>query len=138
MIYFSILSLMGRVVEEIDLGNFHIVYNTGPGAVNAGFLAFMRSDAYNFNAPAGRYVGVGNRSVTIVGNRSNEDEYITRVIEPLRVNSYKHELYQRTNMTHLTEAAGSIYKPKQVDESCMGRLYFLEIQNIHSFSKSVF
>lgn len=138
MIYFSVLSVMERVMQDNDLGNFHIVYNTGPGAVNAGFLAFMRSDAYNFNAPAGRYVGFGNRSVTIVGNRSNEDEYITRVIEPLRVNTYKHQLYQQTNMTHLTEAVGSIYKPKDIDESCMGRLYSLEIQNINSISRPAF
>jgi hypothetical protein len=121
---------MQKVLAEADLGNFQIVFTTGPGALNDGFVSFMRSYAYNYNTPAGRYVGVGNRSVTIVGNITNPDEYITRIIPPLVVAAKKHKLYQKMNMSHLTRLPGSVYKPTKRDESCMSRLYSLEIQNL--------
>ena len=123
MIYFCVLHLMDKVMDEKDLGNFRVVFTTGPGAVNAAFVTFMRSDAYSFKAPAGRYVGIGNRSVTIVGKRTNQDMYITRVIAPLKGNFGKHMIYQKTNMTHLTQAGGTVYKPKKTNESCRSRLY---------------
>ena len=129
MIFFSVLHLMAKVMDEKDLGNFGVVFTTGPGAVNAGFMSFMRNEDYFYNTPAGRYIGVDNRSVTIVGMKSNENMYITRVIEPLSDNAKKHKVYQKTNMTHLTEAGGTIYKPRKVDESCMSRLYTLGLQN---------
>ena len=138
MIYFSVLHLMAKVMNQGDLGNFQVVFTTGPGAVNAAFMSFMRNDDYYYNAPAGRYIGVGNRSVTIVGNQSNENMYITRVIEPLRDNASKHKVYQKTNMTHLTETGGTIYKPRKVDESCMSRLYSLTLQDLNSMSESAF
>jgi hypothetical protein len=130
LIYFTVLRLMEKVMAEADLGNFHIVFTTGPGALNAGFVSFMRDYSYNYNAPAGRYVGVGNRSVTIVGNKTNQDEYITRVIPSLISNAEKHELYQKMNMSHLTRLPGSSFEPAIVDETCMSRLYRLEIQNL--------
>ena len=120
---------MDKVMDEKDLGNFDVVFTTGPGVVNAAFMTFMQSPAYFYNAPAGRYIGVGNRSVTIVGNKTNEDMYITRVIAPLVKAADKHKIYQKTNMTHLTRAGGTIYKPKKVYESCMTRLYSLASQN---------
>ena len=124
-------------MEVKDLGAFPVVFITGPGAVNEGFMSFMRSDAYDFNTPAGRYIGVGNRSVTIVGNKTNQDMYITRVIAPVMNDTEKHRLYQETNMTHLTRIEGTPYKPKKVDESCMSRLYSLASQNYELMSKSL-
>ncbi len=90
-----------------------------------GFVSFMRNDSLYWKVPAGHYVGVGfNRTVTLVGNRTNENMYITRVIEPLLYNHVKHQIYQKSNMSHLTEEAGTIYKPQQSVESCLSRLFF--------------
>ena len=136
MIYFCVLHLMAKVMQVKDLGSFDVVFTTGPGAVNEAFVSFMRNRAYSYNSPAGRYIGVDNRSVTIVGNRSNENMYITRIIKPLVKAADKHKIYQQTNMTHLTRAGGTMYKPKKVDESCMSRLYSLEPQNNELMSES--
>ena len=78
---------MREIMSVPDLVNFHIVVTSASGALNAGVLSFMRNASYSFETPAGRYVGFGNRSVTIVGNGTNEDEYITRVI-PSLVNNW--------------------------------------------------
>ena len=112
-----------------DLVNFHIVVTSASGALNAGFLSFMRNASYSFATPADRYVGVGNRSVTIVGNEANEDEYITHVIPSLLSTAEKHELYQKMNMAHRT-FAGSSNEPTKVDESCTSRLFSLEFEHL--------
>ena len=108
MIYFCVLHLMDKATLEKDLGNFHIGFTTAPGAVNVGFMSFMRSDSYSYSAPAGRYIGVRNRSVTIVGNRTNQGTHITRAIEPLRNDADKHKLYQETQKDLFTSPRKSI------------------------------
>jgi hypothetical protein len=129
MIYLSIYHLTINVLKEMNLGNFQVVFTTGPGAVAEGFVSFMKKPSYMWNAPVGRHVGVANRSVTIVGNKTDENLIVTRVIPSLVHNAIKHDIYKKMNMTHLTEAVGTIYKPQtDVDESCLSRLYHWEMK----------
>jgi hypothetical protein len=127
IMYFSMHHLMKNVMNEMNLGDFQVVFTTGPGAINGGWVEFMRNHSMNWNAKAGHYVGVGNHTVTIVGNKTNEDMYITRVIGSLKDNSVKHSVFQESNMTHLTEMENTIYKPKKsIAESCLAHLYSME------------
>lgn len=125
--YFSVHHLMKNVMRERNLGDFQVVFTTGPGAINDGLVEFTRNSSLNWKAREGHYVGVGNHTVTIVGNSKNENMYITRVIESLKHNKVKHSVFQESNMTHLTEMENTIYQPnKAIDESCLGRLYSME------------
>lgn len=150
MMYLSILHATVNVLKERNLGNFQVVFSTGPGAVAEAFASFMNSDKYLWNAPAGHYVGMANRSVTIVGDLKQENMYITRVIKPMKSNKAKQRMYALANMTHLTKAQGTVYQPtsststttntksarkkqrkkqqhqaEAMQESCMSRLYKL-------------
>ncbi len=77
----------------------------------------------------GHYCEVHNLFITIVGNSSNENMYITRVINRLVNNNAKRDIYNRMNMTHVTKAVETVYQPlKAVDQSCLSRLYDLEMR----------
>ena len=50
---------------------------TGPNALKVGFIKFMNGTTDGY-IPAGIYVGIENRSVTVVGNKDRSWEYIQR------------------------------------------------------------
>lgn len=131
MMYLSMQALMRNVIEHGDLGKFKVVFTTGPGAINDGFRDFVGGKIdgrrYHYNAVAGRYDGVGmaaNRTVTIAGEKANENMYITRVIDALKSNAFKNKIYETTNMTHLTAidamAVGKVNTSET--ETCKQRL----------------
>jgi len=106
-----------------DLGDFPVVFTTGPGAVAEAFSAFTNFKTERYKAVAGVYEGVGNRTVTIVGAKANQNMYITRVIEAVSSNNVKDEVYRKTGMMHLTKMG---LREKKWGVSCIQRMYYEE------------
>jgi len=74
---------------------------TGPGAVKRGFCFFMEAanvtnDGY---ISSGVYVGDENRSVTVMGSKNREGEYIVRN----GLGNQKEELYKALNVSHFSD-----------------------------------
>ena len=74
---------------------------TGPGAVKRGFCFFMEAanvtnDGY---ISSGVYVGDENRSVTVMGSKNREKEYIVRN----GLGNQKEELYKALNVSHFSD-----------------------------------
>ena len=113
------------------MAEFPVVFTTGPGAVGEAFLTFNGGKATEGQRKflEGHYVGVGNRTVRLVGSRHNENMYITRVIPELRDNNKKNDVYKRTNMTHLTHMN---LRSKRKGLHCMEKLWNEEEMKSHN------
>ena len=78
-------------------------YTTGPRATKNGFIEFMNAVGVETNGyiPAGEYIGMNNRSVTVVGNKTEPHEFVCR--DCVRG---KHEHYKNMDMTHFSTERG--------------------------------
>ena len=143
LIYNSIVFLMRNMITFRG-GEFRVVFMTGPGVIAQGFHAFHHFAKTQYEVEAGTYYhdyGTTldsdnnnnpqdlNRSVTILGDRHKENEYIVRVIPSVLNENTKDEIYQTTNMTHLTKM--NHYR----NQSCLEALYQRVVLGVGSSSR---
>jgi hypothetical protein len=88
-----------------------------------GFVAFMQDEKYR-SVEEGRYVGLRNRTVTIMGNASEPKSIIYRDIFENQ-NDEKHEVYRTMSMTHLTHM-GVRDEGNKMFESCRWHMFHHE------------
>lgn len=70
-----------RAIWSLDsISNNKAPYTTGPRATKNGFIDFMAVVGVQTNGyiPSGIYVGMDNRSVTVVGNKTRPHEFVNR------------------------------------------------------------
>lgn len=111
------------MLNRNDVGDFPVVWTTGPGAVMDGFAAFMQNEKYQ-EVEEGLYFGLRNRTVTIMGNASDQRSIVYRDIFEEKYDK-KHEVYVTMNMTHLTEM-GLRDEQNKVFESCLWHMFHNE------------
>jgi hypothetical protein len=111
------------MLNRNDIGDLPVVWTTGPGAVMDGFVAFMQDEVYR-KVQEGQYFGMGNRTVTIMGNVTDQKSIVYRDIFENQ-NDKKHEVYTTMNMTHLTEM-GVRDERNKMFESCMWHMFHNE------------
>jgi mannosyltransferase OCH1-like enzyme len=120
--------LMHMIIETIlhniawtikATGQLKVIWITGPGAVAEGFNLYTRDNSRQHEA--GHYVGTEGRSVRLVGNKENQDEYVWR-----NMIKDKEDLYEKMNMvlTHLTRM--NINKKAATKLTCLEHLYRVE------------
>ena len=127
LLYLIIQATLSRLLQLNDVEHQYVPYITGPGAVKQAFLHFMHWQGPNGGkegdpkvvhsgkVTAGAYTGLGNATVTVVGRRSQADEYVARnVIYKKRV------IYSKLmNMTHFSRVSRS----NNVTDSCLERMW---------------
>jgi mannosyltransferase OCH1-like enzyme len=129
--YLLIQAILHRLYDLSDTYNQYVPFVTGPGALKMAFQHFMKAHPPQIPAgtvrkdsqksslnriPAGIYVGLGNRSVTVVGSKRRPEEYIQR-------NAIKNKkiLYTQMGMRHFSKV-----HRQATNESCWRRLYETE------------
>ena len=111
----SLESGMESLRRTVNVMRNNPAKTTGPAALKNGFIAFMNgtSDGY---IEEGRYVGLDNQSVTVVGRKSNSRQYVDR--EGLDAGS-KSEYYKAMGMEHFHDTNRH---PSKGRISCMEHL----------------
>lgn len=136
LLYLLVQVTMHRLYDLPDIANQYVPFVTGPGALKTAFQQFMRaqpprappgsrqrppppaagSAASHQRVSAGLYEGIGNRTVTVVGHKRRDTEYVQR-----NAIGSKKQLYQQMGMTHFSKIPR-----QQTNESCFHRLYATE------------
>jgi hypothetical protein len=98
MMYFAMKRIIINLLRLDDIGNFPVVFTTGPAVIGDAFRIFIGSKEKRFLA--GRYIGLNNRSATIVGNKDNMTHFVRSVIKGNMAE--KNKVYQQSGMTHIS------------------------------------
>ena len=117
--------LLTRLMDTDNVSTQYVPFVTGPGTTKNAMLRFMRDTEKTKyqKTPAGHYVGLQNRSVTVVGGRASGQQWVVR--ESIR-RGVKLEGYAQMGMEHF--AAKKKGKNK-VKESCHAHLYFMSAKD---------
>jgi mannosyltransferase OCH1-like enzyme len=136
MMYTTMQVILANLVNLRDVGDFPIVWTTGPGAVNDAFGRFLGRNMSPL--VAGTHMGLHDRSVTMVGSVDADQndcviKNIYMTIESLRrpdkdIHEAKHEVYQAMEMAHHS-TFGVRDKRNFRNESCIWRMWQEEMSN---------
>jgi len=126
--YTSLHSGLMAIWNLGSIGNNRAPYTTGPRATKNGFIEFMKAVGVDTNGyiPAGVYIGMNNRAVTVVGNKTEPHEFVSR-----QGVSNKEEHYESMGMRHFS---------KQKDgqqSSCLQHIYLEYIKSVENNTLSV-
>jgi len=112
------LSLTGNVMRNQS------PFTTGPRALKNGFIFFMAEANVTTTGyiPAGLYVGESNRTVRVVGNKDDPQEYVSRggIRQHIKVQEYA-----KMNMTHFFSHKTPVRNKEQKVVSC--RMYMDDV-----------
>jgi Glycosyltransferase sugar-binding region containing DXD motif len=136
MMYTTMQVILANLINLKDVGDFPIVWTTGPGAVNDAFRRFLGRNMSPL--VAGTYMGPHDRSVTIAGSvDADQNDYVIKniymSIESLRrpdkdIHEAKHEVYQAMGMAH--HSTFGVRDEKHFrNESCIWRMWKEEMAN---------
>lgn len=86
IMFYTIHSVLSKLLNEKDTGGIYAPYTTGPHALNTGFQHFMKDKGVTVTdggagkkpAKAGLWVGTNDRSITVAGVGENENEFVIR------------------------------------------------------------
>jgi mannosyltransferase OCH1-like enzyme len=103
IMYTSLHSALMAIWQLESIQNNKAPYTTGPRATKNGFIEFMKAvgketDGY---IPAGIYVGMNNRSITVVGDKNYPHEFVHRGGV-----AGKQVHYQKMGMVHFSKQRG--------------------------------
>jgi len=124
--YFCVLLSLQRILAIDHVGKQNIPVVTGPGALKVAFKYFMRTQHLSSQddqprygrVQAGKYYGVGNRSVTVIGTKDTGSQWIIRGSVDDKILGYG-----AMGMKHFSTIA-----KKKFNESCLAHLWNLEFQ----------
>jgi hypothetical protein len=147
LMYLCILISLQRILAMDHVGKQNIPVVTGPGALKVAFKYFMKTPPSSLSiqqddekeqgqqqgradpptkygrVKAGKYYGVGNRSVTVVGTKDTGSKWVVRGSV-----DNKGKGYQAMGMKHFSTIA-----KKKFNESCLVHLWNLEFDS-HNFN----
>ena len=114
LMFMTVHATLMRLMDLESVLNQYVPVVTGPGALKSGMISFMQvrpRDSGEFQrVPAGYYVGIDNRTVTVRGTKQNTNEYIRRTA----VNgAKKKDGYRKMGQTHYNGAFKYMTKKKQ-------------------------
>ena len=140
LFFLLIQSTLHRLLDLNDVDHQYVPYVTGPGALKQAFMHFRhlqgpnkaskqsKNSTYIGMVRSGHYVGLGNSTVTVVGRRSQSNDFVAR-----NVVYKKRHIYQKLmNMTHFSR----IHSTKEAraalnTDSCLERLWKREAASIN-------
>ena len=133
LFFLLIQSTLHRLLDLNDVDHQYVPYVTGPGALKQAFMHFghlqgpnkasnkqLKNATYFGMVRSGHYVGLGNSTVTVVGRRSQSNDYVAR-----NVIYKKRRIYQQLmNMTHFSRVHSSKEARSALNtDSCLERLW---------------
>ena len=130
LMYLSVMHTLFRLFDVSSVRDQYVPYVTGPGALKNAFIDFMGAkgtklgDHYQ-RQYQGIYVGMDNRTVTVVGSHDNQNLYIDRYGLGRRG---KKKGYQMMNQTHF----GSTTLEENLNISCFQHLYHLVAKSLNN------
>jgi hypothetical protein len=131
LMYYALQHSMANLLKAPDTGTIPAAAFTGPHALHAAYMSF-RKDAGEFveawgagkmPVRAGHYLGSYNRSVTVLGVASNQNEYINRDV----LGNAKKREYRKMGMRHFQED-----KKHATGKSCLSSLLDLHYNERNS------
>jgi hypothetical protein len=126
-LYECVSMLLSRLLAEPLVGKQYVPFSTGPGTTKNAMILFMRargeSGMYQ-KTPAGHYVGLHNRSVTVVGTRRTGNQWVVRAAVSGRDKSTG---YAQMGMKHFSQSQG--LPQAFVNESCHAHLYYMSAKD---------
>jgi len=121
IIYLSVLKLFDRLMTIPEtIGKMYAPFVTGPGALKAGFIAFMGGNATGHVSEGGQYFGKKNRSITVYGKSGKASVYVRR--ESV-TGKKKSGGYKEMGMQHFSKVKGPRSDKKRRHTSCIMHLY---------------
>jgi mannosyltransferase OCH1-like enzyme len=118
LLYLAVHQTLHRLLNIDHVGKQFIPQVTGPGALKVAFKYFMRTQetTHYGRVRAGKYYGVGGRSVTVAGSKETSWQLVKRGSVPEQMDGYK-----QMHMRHFSAIA-----KKKFNESCLVHLYNIE------------
>ena len=125
-LHLCVSTLLARLLSAEVVGTQYVPFVTGPGTTKNAMIQFMRDTTTNKyqKTPAGHYVGLNNRSVTVVGHRSRGGHWVAR--ESIRRRD-KLKGYAQMGMKHFAAKKGK--DEVFVNETCHAHLYFMSTKD---------
>ena len=111
LIYLSVLILLERLLEVMNIREQYVPLVTGPGTLKVSLMKFLKRDEEQ-QVTAGTHVGMGNKTVTVVGRMGHAKDYVIRG-SISRV--HKREGYAAMGMAHFSSKKQSNHAPS---DSC--------------------
>lgn len=104
VMYLSLESGLHAIWNSVSIDNDKAPYTTGPRATKNGVIQFLQAVGIDTDGylPAGIYFGMGNRSITIVGDKTRPHEFVNRGGVP-----NKRDEYLKMGMTHFAVSRGN-------------------------------
>jgi hypothetical protein len=116
-LHLCVSRLLTRLLEVESVGTQYVPFVSGPGTTKSAMILFMRDKGLG-KVPAGHYVGLHNRSVTVVGTRQTGNQWVIR--ESVGGQA-KRKGYAEMGMKHFSQSKG--LPQAFVKESCHAHLY---------------
>ena len=121
-LHIAITHVIVRLLSMVDdIQNQYTPYITGPGLTKASMVIFMNNNDTYGHPPEGKFVGVGNRSMTVVGGPHKTFLYVQR--ESVSGKD-KNKQYKAMGMTHFSFLKGRDRNNAEKHYSCHERLYY--------------
>ncbi|KAG7342747.1 glycosyltransferase sugar-binding protein containing DXD motif [Nitzschia inconspicua] len=114
IMFLAVQQVFARLMDTDSIGHQYVPYVTGPGALKTAFIRFMGETSGGI-VSSGIYTSPTNRSLTVVGKRRSNNQYIRR--ESLNAMDKKRG-YELMGMKHFSRAGD----PK-LNTSCYLHLY---------------
>lgn len=121
IMYYSLQDALREIWNLRSIHNNKAPYTTGPHATKMGTIHFLKAAGQETNGyiPAGVYVGMNNRTMTVVGDKKHAHEFVNRNGIP-----NKRKQYKEMNMKHFSRARG-----KQKN-SCKDQIYYEYVKEL--------
>lgn len=123
LMYFALHRIIVNLISLKDIGDFPVVFTTGPAVIGDAFRVFVNQTKRKHFTP-GTYVGTNGRSVTVWGEAKPMVHFVRSVVADL---DKKNEVYKTTGMTHISKMG---LRKKKLG-SCWARLHkYEEAKNV--------
>jgi hypothetical protein len=127
LMYLAVMNTLQRLLSVASIVEQNIPVVTGPGALKSAFSDFMQGDTspnhpdYH-RPPAGLYVGMGNRSVTVKGSRQKTGDYIQRVAVKRYIKRKGYRLAGQVHFGHVVSRMNNV-TIQRLNVSCLEHLH---------------
>ena len=74
--YLMLMNSLAKLIVVQEIRSQHVPNVTGTGVTKTAMMLFMKDNENFQTVSAGTYIGVGGRSITVVGSRHESDKFI--------------------------------------------------------------
>jgi len=123
LMYFAMHRIIVNLISLKDIGDFPVVFTTGPAVIGDAFRVFVNQTKRKHFTP-GTYYGTNGRSITIWGVAKPMVHFVRSVVSDLKE---KNKVYQQTGMTHISKMG---LRKKRLGSCWVRLLKYEEAKNV--------